>query len=156
MRIDFVLSDPDEEVKELLKQIEDVPVKSSLRDIQEGYAFAYKIKADGKTIGLEVCRVDVNHLNEREFVILRCVKAAGYDLEIDFWDILDAGELKIAPLWGCEIVRRHVDRAGMIPALEKYSYITTEVVLKRRLKWEKEARKVTLLHKAVLQTQISA
>ena len=74
MLIKFVESAPDEEIERLLAQIEDVPVESSLRDILEGFALAYKIKFGDKTIGLEVCRVDVNHLNEREFVILRCVK----------------------------------------------------------------------------------
>lgn len=156
MLIDFVLSQPDEEVKKLLAQIDDVPVESSLRDILEGFALAYKIKSGNKTIGLEVCRVDVNHLNEREFVILRCVKAADYDLGVNFFDILDAGELELCRFWNCVIVRRHVDRAGMIKALEKYNYLVTEIVLKRRIKWEKEAHQVVLLHNQARQMQISA
>jgi len=153
--ISFVLSQPDAEVAALLKEIDDVPVESSLRDIKEGFTFAYKIKSGERTLGLEVCRVDVNHLNEREFVILRCIKAPDYDLDLNFFDILDAGELELVKKHNCVIVRRHVDRAGMIPALEKYDYRITEVVLKRRIKWEKEARKVTLLHNQVRQTQIS-
>jgi hypothetical protein len=155
INFDFILSQPDNEVKDLLAQINDVPVESSLRDITQGFALAYKIKYDNRTIGLEVCRVDINHLNQREFVILRCVKAPGYDLEVNFFDILDAGELALCKIWNCEIVRRHVDRAGMIPALEKYGYYVTEVVLKRRVKWEKEVPKVIQLHQAVRQMPIS-
>ena len=132
MEIVFVLSAPDAEVKELLSEIADVPVESSLRDITEGYAFAYKIKAGNRIIGLEVCRIDVNHNGQREFVILRCVKAPGYDLAVNFFDILDAGELKVAPLWGCRIIRRHTERPGMNKVLtEQYGYKITETVLKR-------------------------
>ena len=152
MEIHFVLSAPDEEVKRLLSQITDVPLESSLRDIvPNGNAFAYKIKAGDRTIGLEVCRIDINHLNEREFVILRCIKAPGYDLKVNFFDILDAGELELIKRWNCVIVRRHVDRAGMIPALEKYGYQVTEVVLKRGLKWVKEVPRVQRLLKAQVQ-----
>jgi hypothetical protein len=149
MLIDFVLSQPDPEVRELLSRIDDVPVESSLRDIINGFSFVYKIKAGDRTLGLEVCRIDISHLNEREFTILRCVKAQDYDLAINFWDILDAGEIELCKIWNCAIVRRHVDRAGMIPALESYGYQVTEVVLKRRVKWEKATAKVLRLQQAV-------
>ncbi|MFA5272068.1 MAG: hypothetical protein WC412_07020 [Candidatus Omnitrophota bacterium] len=155
MLINFVLSQPDNEVKGLLEQINEVPVESSLRDITEGYAMAYKIKSGSRLLGLEVCRIDVSHWGKRELVILRCVKARDYDLKTNFFDVLDLGEIELCKVWDCEIVRRHIDRAGMLPALEKYGYLVTEIVLKRRIKkWVAVDRRAVLLLQAARQTRI--
>ena len=142
----FKLSIFDADILATLKDSYPADFESIGRDILKGNTFVYKVYVGEILCGILVNRVDVNYQGNKEFVILHTVKVQDIK-NLNFFEIINAGEKQVAEKFGCAWIRRHIDRPGMAPVLEKYGYEAVEVIYKRKVQECQVPLKVPMLPK---------